>query len=103
MSIHEDAKKILEYMLDTVINSGNYHHKFYLDYKKLAKSLDFENEKYCKICFQYLNELGYIKIVEKPNVKGVIEKIAQSKNIEAFKGDTAQILAKGIKYFESYD
>lgn len=64
MSIHEDSKKIIRYFLDKAIECGNLREQFPIQYGELAKTLGFSNGKYCRVCCQYLKDMGYIKIIK---------------------------------------
>lgn len=65
--IKDDAKKIVKYMLDQSISHGDLCEVLFIRYADLAKELDLQNENYCRVCFQYLNELQYINILENDN------------------------------------
>jgi len=84
MSIREDAKKIIQYMLNIAISQGDLYEHFFIGYDVLAKELGLENEKYCRICCQYLDQLNYIKIIRNDGGLRLIE-----------------LKAKGIEFLES--
>ena len=62
--IRTDAKKIINYMLDQAIAIGSLYDGFWISYNTLTKEFDFSNEAYCRVCFQYLEQLGYVYVID---------------------------------------
>lgn len=62
MGIRKDSKKIINYYLAAAIDRGELSDRFLIQYDELAKALDLQNEKYCRICCTYLRDMGYINI-----------------------------------------
>lgn len=62
MSIRADSKKIIQYFLEKAIECGALNEFFPLQYAELAQVLNFKDEKYCRVCCQYLNRMNYINI-----------------------------------------
>lgn len=62
MNIHDGARIILKYMLDQVLSIGSLEDGFYIRYDELSNLLNLENENYCHICCQYLEQRACIQI-----------------------------------------
>lgn len=60
MDIRNDSKKIIQFFLLKVIERGDLIEPIVFQYGDLAKELELESEKYCRVCCQYLCERGYI-------------------------------------------
>ena len=67
MSIREDSKKIIRHFLEMVIECGELDKFFSLQYAELAQVLNFKDEKYCRVCCQYLDRMMYISIKRRKN------------------------------------
>lgn len=62
MSIREDSKKIIQHFLEKAIECGSLDAFFEFQYAELAQVLNFKDEKYCRVCCQYLSGMKYISI-----------------------------------------
>ena len=62
--IQKGSCKILKYLLDQVLSLGNLSDELHINLKTLPDELDFENEKYFHVCYQYIAEHGYILIID---------------------------------------
>lgn len=82
--INADSKKIVSYLLEQVLSVGDLNQEFTICYKTLANELNLQNEKYCRVCCQYLNRLNYIELFRDGN-----------KNYQA------RLTAKGIDFLET--
>lgn len=69
MNIHEDSKKIIRYFLDKAIECGDLRKQFPIQYDELAETLGFSNGKYCRVCCQYLKDMGYIIFTKSTTIK----------------------------------
>ncbi len=81
--IQENAKKIIKYMLGQAISNGDLS-SFFIRYDTLTEKLELESENLCRICCQYLNQLGYIKVIRNDDGNRLVE-----------------LTAKGIDFLES--
>lgn len=82
--IQDNAKKIVKYMLEQAISNGGLTEYFFIRYDTLAEKLNLESENLCRVCCQYLDELGYIRIIRNDDGNRLIE-----------------LRAKGIDFLES--
>lgn len=62
MSIREDSKKIIQFLLRRAIEHGTMQDRLAITFEALANETHLENEKYCRICCEYLSDLGCIKM-----------------------------------------
>ena len=60
MGIRESSKKIVRYLLDEAIKSGDINHQSFEDDAVLAKELGLEDVKFFIVCVQYLKDKGFI-------------------------------------------
>lgn len=60
MGIRENSKKIVRYLLEEAIKSGNLKHETLIKDSDLAKKLEFDSEEFLVVCIQYLKEKGFI-------------------------------------------
>lgn len=84
MSIRSGAKLIIKDMLDTVIERDDLSDSFFIRYNNLAEKLGLESAEYCHICCQYMDQMGYIKIIRNDNGARLV-----------------QLRASGIDFLES--
>lgn len=82
--IKDNSKKVIQYLLDQAISYGDLEAILSIQYDTLAKELRLDSEKLCRICCQYLDQLGYISIIS--NEDGV---------------RSVRLTAKGIDFLES--
>ena len=75
--IRNDAKKIIKFLLDQSISLGGLYENIYIRYDDLAKELNLKDENYCRVCFQYLDELHYINVLDNDNGTRVVHLKAQ--------------------------
>lgn len=54
MGIREDAKKIVQMLLNAAVAQGDLRINFHIDFDKIAQDLGLTSANYCKICFLYL-------------------------------------------------
>lgn len=66
MTIREDAKAIIDYMLTEAVNHGDLKHRMKIQGNEVAMALDFNGSNRFQVCLQYLAEKGLI-ISEKTN------------------------------------
>lgn len=81
--VQDNAKKIIAYMLEQAISSGDIS-RLFIRYDTLTKKLNLVSENLCRVCCQYLDELGYIKIIRNDDGNRFVE-----------------LKAKGIDFLES--
>ena len=62
MCIRDDAKKIVRHFLEQAVVAGDLWEQFSLQYDSLAAELQLQSGNYCRVCCQYLKELGYISL-----------------------------------------
>lgn len=67
MSIRNDSKKIIRFLLDTAVKCGDLTKPSIVRYENLVESLALENEPYCKVCVQYLSGKGLIHVHRNPD------------------------------------
>lgn len=67
MSIQKESKKIITYLLDQAISTGDLTASFFVKYDELANELGLDSENLCRVCFQYLDQLHYIRIIRNDN------------------------------------
>lgn len=60
MGIRENSKKIVRYLLEEAIKSGDLNHQSFEDDDTLAKELGLEDVKFFIVCVQYLKDKGFI-------------------------------------------
>ena len=60
MGVRENAKKIVRYLLEEAIKSGDLGHQSFVDDAELAKELGFESEELFVVCIQYLKGKSFI-------------------------------------------
>lgn len=60
MGIRESSKKIVRYLLEEAIKSGDLNHQSFVSDIDLSKELGFDNEKFLVVCVQYLKAKGFI-------------------------------------------
>ena len=82
--INTDSKKIVSYLLEQVLSVGDLRQDFTICYKTLANELGLQNERYCRVCCQYLHRLNYIELFKD-----------QNKNYKV------RLTAKGIDFLEN--
>ena len=75
--IRDDAKKIVKYILEQSISLGNLDETICIRYDDLAKELNLKDEKYCRVCCQYLHGLHYINIFRNDNGTRLVHLKAQ--------------------------
>lgn len=62
MNIREDSKKIIQFFLKQAIKCGDLRREFLFQYDDLSVKMNLQDGNYCRVCCQYLNELGYIHL-----------------------------------------
>lgn len=83
--IQENAKKIIAYLLKQIIDCGGaLSSPLFIHYGKLAEELKLESESLCRVCCNYLFELGYVKFIRSDDDDKLCE-----------------LTAKGIDFLES--
>ena len=84
--ISTDAKKIIKYMLEQSIIIGSLYNGFWISYDALTKDFCFSSKAYCRVCFQYLEQLGYVHVIDNDDDSGDL---------------FVTLTAKGIDFLES--
>ena len=82
--IRDNAKKIVEYMLEKVLLLGDLNEDFIIRYDELTNKHNLESENHCRVCCQYLDQLGYANFIENDNGNRSV-----------------RLTAKGIDFLES--
>ena len=62
MGIRNDSQKIVQYFLTKAIEYGDLRQQITFQYDTLAATLGLESGNYCRVCCQYLKDLGYISL-----------------------------------------
>ena len=71
--IQDNAKKIIKFLLEQAIANGDIYAKFFIRYDALTEKLGLESENLCRVCCQYLDQLGYIKIIRNNDDNRLVE------------------------------
>lgn len=70
--IQENAKKILKYLVEQAVSQGDIF-RLLIRYDTLTKQLGLSSENLCRVCCQYLDQLGYIKFIRNDNGDRLVE------------------------------
>lgn len=60
MNIRKDSKKIVQMLLECAVQQEDLFIDFEIDYDRIAADLGLESASYCKICFMYLANSGFL-------------------------------------------
>lgn len=82
MDIRKSSKKIVRYLLEEAVKSGDLSHQAYVDDSKITKELGFESEKFFVVCVQYLKDKSFITSKKEGNRR------------------TLMLLASGVDFLE---
>lgn len=64
MTIREGSRQIVCHLLNLAVKRGDLVKPFAVNYDKLTDYIGLQSENFCRVCFQYLNLGGYIRIIK---------------------------------------